>query len=211
MRRFALAVAALLGAPSLAFAQAAPPQPPAPATMTREALNDEVTQLRTIVQRRAVRPQRPAGCVSAESRQFDFWVGEWDVSPTGSQSGVTVAESSITLTDQGCVIIEHWRPFGGGHGHSINSYDATDRKWHQAWADANGTRTDYAGGLDSAGVMRFDHLGPASQGQPPGKRRMSFQRMDERTVRQWGEVFDEAKQTWIVEWDFTYRRRNGTR
>ncbi len=211
--RYAIAAALMASiSPTLATAQA-PQQapPPAPNTMSRQALRDEVTQQRAIIQGRAVRPQRPEGCVSPESRQFDFWVGEWDVSPSGSTLGVTVAESSITLTDQGCVIIEHWRPFGGGHGHSINIYDPIDKKWHQTWADANGTRTEYSGAIDSENVLRLDNLGPVAQDQSPGRRRMNFRRIDERTVRQWGEVFDDATQAWTVEWDFTYRRRAGTR
>lgn len=210
--RFAIVTALMLSiSPALASAQTAQQAPPpAPNTMSRQELRDEVTQQRAIIQGRAVRPQRPAGCVSPESRQFDFWLGEWDVSPSGSTSGVTVAESSITLTDQGCVIIEHWRPFGGGHGHSINVYDPADQKWHQTWADANGSRTEFSGVLDNEGVLRLDNLGPSAQGQSPGRRRMNFQRIDDRTVRQWGEVFDDAAQTWNVEWDFTYRRRAGT-
>ncbi len=186
-------------------------QPPAPETMSRQQLREEVTDLRAIVQRRAVIPARPAGCAGAEARGFDFWLGEWDVSPTGSASGVTVAESSITLHDQGCVIIEHWRPFGGGHGHSINGYDATDGKWHQTWIDANGQRTEFAGVVDAEGVLRFDVLGPPQQGQPPGARRMNFQRIDANTVRQWGDLAPEAGGDLVIEWDFTYRRRAGTR
>lgn len=210
--RFAIVTSFLLSISSaLASAQTAQQTPPpSPDTMSRQELRDEVTQQRAIIQGRAVRPQRPGGCVSSESRQFDFWLGEWDVSPSGSTSGVIVAESSITLTDQGCVIIEHWRPFGGGHGHSINMYDPVDHKWHQTWADASGSRTEYSGALDSEGVLRLDNLGPSAQGQSPGRRRMNFQRIENRTVRQWGEVFDDLAQTWKVEWDFTYRRRAGT-
>lgn len=179
--------------------------------MSRQQLREEVTRLRAIVQGRAVLPRRPPGCTSAEARAFDFWLGEWDVSPTGSTSGVTIAESSITLHDQGCVIMENWRPFGGGHGHSINGYDATDGKWHQTWIDSNGQRTEFAGAVDAEGVLRFDVLGPPQQGQPPGARRMNFQRLDANTVRQWGDLAPEGGGELVVEWDFTYRRRAGTR
>lgn len=195
--------------PVAALAQTTPPAP-APQTMSREALREEVTRLRAIVQGRAVQPRRPGGCVSPESRQFDFWVGEWDVSPSGSTSAVTVAESSIILADQGCVIIEHWRPFGGGHGHSINMYDAGDQKWHQTWADSNGQRTEFAGAVDAEGVLRFDVLGPPQPGQARGHRRMNFQRIDENTVRQWGDFTPEAGGEMVVEWDFTYHRRPGS-
>jgi hypothetical protein len=191
-----------------AFAQT-PPQQPDPAAMSRQQLRDEVTRLRGIVQGRAVLPQRPAGCTSAENRQFDFWLGEWDVSPTGSTSGVTIAESSITSQDQGCVILEEWRPFGGAHGHSLNIYDASDQRWRQTWADATGRRTEYAGVLDGEGVLRFDNLSNTGPGaQPGGRARMNFQRIDADTVRQWGERFDAETNAWVVTWDLTYKRRS---
>lgn len=209
MRSLFALVCLLLIAPAGALAQTR--QPVDPAAMSPRQLREELTNLRGLVQGRAVLPARPPGCTSTESRQFDFWLGEWDVSPTGVSSGATVAESSITLTDQGCVIIEEWRPFGDGHGHSINMYDTSDQKWHQTWADASGRRTEYAGTLDSSGVLRLDNLGPPLPGQTPGRRRMNFQRIDENTVRQWSEVYDDAAGSWTVAWDFTYRRRPSLR
>lgn len=193
---------------TLAFAQSAQqrPAPKLPGAMTRQALEDEVARSRAIIQGGAVMPRRPAGCTSAESRQFDFWLGEWDVSP--AESSVIVAESSISLHDQGCVILENWRPFRDAHGHSINVYDSLDKKWHQTWADASGVRTEYAGALDADGVLRLDNLSPPQPGAPTGHQRMNFQRVDANTVRQWGEAYSEASQTWTTNWSFTYRRRD---
>jgi hypothetical protein len=116
------------------------------------------------------------------------------------------------MHDQGCVMLEYWRPFGGAHGHSINIYDATDQKWHQTWADATGRRTEYAGTLID-GVMYLDMLNPppGPNGAAPARQRMNYQAIDENTVRQWGESFDPASGAWTVSWDLTYRRRAGTR
>jgi hypothetical protein len=175
--------------------------------MDRQALENEVARSRAIIQGGAVTPRRPAGCTSAESRQFDFWLGEWDVSP--GDSPVVIADSTITLHDQGCVILENWRPFRNAHGHSINIYDAADGKWHQTWADASGTRIEYGGSLDVAGIMRLEDLSSSAQGKPPQRQRMNFQRVDESTVRQWGETFDAAQKKWTTTWSFTYRRRGG--
>lgn len=74
MRRAIIIALVLSALPALALAQTAQQAPPAPNTMSRQELRDEIVQLRAIIQGRAVRPQRPAGCVSPESRQFDFWV-----------------------------------------------------------------------------------------------------------------------------------------
>ncbi|MBY0563545.1 MAG: hypothetical protein K2P58_05085 [Hyphomonadaceae bacterium] len=131
MMRVAIAAAALVLCGASAWAQQQHPTPVE--SMSRQQLREELTRLRALAQGRAVLPQRPAGCTASEHRQFDFWLGEWDVSPSSAASGATIAESSVTLADQGCVIIEHWRPFGGAHGHSLNMYDPATQAWHQTW------------------------------------------------------------------------------
>ena len=208
MTRILIAALAFSAWSGIATAQQAPQAPPDPASMSRQQLRDEVTTLRRIVQSGAVRPQRPPGCTSAESRQFDFWLGEWDVSPSVATSGIIVAESSITSHAQGCVIMENWRPLRGAHGLSINSYDTTDSAWHQTYVDATGGRTEYKGVLHD-GVLAMDNL-TAAQGSAPVQSRMSFQRIDDNTVRQWGEQFDPATNAWTSQFDLTYRRRAGT-
>jgi hypothetical protein len=175
--------------------------------MSRQALQAEVAASRPYIQSGGVHGARGVGCTGAESRQFDFWVGEWDVTTSGTN--VLVAESTITMDDQGCDILEFWRPFTGAHGHSINAYDSSDRKWHQMWVDATGRVTPYAGTFHD-GVMYLDNLGPPPPGAPANlRRRMNFQQLDPNTVRQWGERFDEHTQSWAIAWDLTYHRRAG--
>lgn len=198
--------AALLCIAGAATAAAQTPQQE-PRTMSRGALEKEVARLRAIVSGGAVLPQRPPGCTAVEHRQFDFWLGDWDVHP--GQSPVVIAESTVTLHDQGCVLLEHWRPFRNAHGHSINIYDAAEGRWRQTWADASGTRTEYAGSIDAGGVMRLDNLGRNPAGASPARQRMNFQRIDANTVRQWGETYDEAQKSWTTTWSFIYRRRGG--
>jgi hypothetical protein len=183
--------------PMHAIAQATG-QPPPPSAMSRQELESEVTRLRAYVRRGAVLPRRSPGCLAPENRQFDFWVGEWDVTRTAN--GDVVAESTIELIDQGCAINEHWRPFRSAHGDSLSIYDAGDRRWHQTYVDATGRRTEMSGGLDPQGVMRFD--------LPPGgaSTRMSYQRLDGNSVRQWGDHRD-TNGNWVVDFDFTYRKR----
>ena len=178
--------------------------------MSRQQLRDEVTRLRGFVNNGAVQPVRPPGCSAAEKRQFDFWVGEWQVAPSGVQTPMTIGESTISMNAQGCVLMEYWRPYAGTSGHSLNVYDATDQKWHQSWADATGRRTEYAGSFQD-GVMRLDMENPpAGANGVVQAQRMNFQAVDANTVRQWGETLDPASNTWTVSWDLTYRRRPGT-
>ena len=64
-------------------------------------------------------PSPAAACTASENRQFDFWVGRWDVyGPKGRQ----VAHSLIEKLYNGCGIRENWMPLAGGNGGSLNIY-----------------------------------------------------------------------------------------
>ena len=52
--------------------------------------------------------QPPPACAAPEHRQFDFWVGYWDVYPT-AQPETKVANSLIERLYGGCTIGENWR------------------------------------------------------------------------------------------------------
>ena len=47
----------------------------------------------------------PPACTAPEHRQFDFWVGYWDVYPTGKEK--LVAHSLIEKLYAGCTIREN--------------------------------------------------------------------------------------------------------
>ena len=208
MLAFSAGLATAVQAQTAAPAPAQQPQRPVPpAEMDRAALEAEVAAARPFIRNGGVRAVRPAGCTGAEQRQFDFWLGEWDVSPTGQT--FVLAESTISLHGQGCVIMENWRPLAGAHGYSINMYDAADGKWHQTYGDATGRRTVFAGAMDGE-VLRLENLSAPPPSAPPDlRRRMNFQRIDADTVHQWGETFRDG--VWTTTFDFTYRRRPGTR
>ncbi len=198
----------LLAIGTAAHGQPQPP-PPDPASMARADLEAEVKKLRGLALAGAVARQRPTGCTTVDQRGFDFWLGEWDVSATGSTD--LVAESSITLHDQGCAIVESWRPFQGASGHSINGYDVVAKQWSQTWIDATGRVTHYAGPVHD-GTLAMDVIDSAPAfGGKFTRNRMNFRPVDANTVRQWGEGYDPSKQAWVTSWDLTYRRRAGAR
>ena len=58
-----------------------------------------------------VAPAQPA-CTAAEHRQFDFWIGEWDVQVSGQPAG----SNSVQLILSDCVIMENWSGAGGNFG-----------------------------------------------------------------------------------------------
>jgi hypothetical protein len=91
-----------------------------------------------------------------EHRQFDFWVGEWDVhDPAGRKAGT----NSVRKMPGGCVLFESWTSVSGSPGQSLNFYDPTRRKWVQIWVDARASVLRIEGEFRE-GAMRLagDHV-----------------------------------------------------
>ena len=94
--------------------------------------------------------QQPTACSASPYRQFDFWLGDWEV--TNAQ-GTVVGTNTIRKILNGCVLHEHWRSANGGSGQSHNIYNLQTGKWHQSWVDDNGQLLLLDGGLDDRGRM----------------------------------------------------------
>src|ERR1041385_4876989 len=62
---------------------------------------------------------RPSACAGPEHRQFDFWIGRWDVfdTKTGARAGSSVIERLYA----GCALRENWSE-DGFTGGSLNAF-----------------------------------------------------------------------------------------
>ena len=86
----------------------------------------------------------PPACTSPLHRQFDFWLGTWDVTGT---NGAFAGTNRIELADAGCTLYESWASGRGGYtGRSLNSV-GPDGKWHQTWVDSSGGRLELRGAI----------------------------------------------------------------
>lgn len=89
-------------------------------------------------------------CSTSEHREFDFWLGDWEVR---SREGQVLGRNSITRI-AACGLLESWRGAGGGEGVSVNAYDPARGKWTQRWVGAGGAVLWLEGGLiDGAMVL----------------------------------------------------------
>src|SRR4030095_10921788 len=83
-------------------------------------------------------------CGAAEYRQFDFWVGEWQVhTPDGKRAGTNHIEREY----DGCVVHERYTGAKTYRGESLNTYDPHRKVWHQTWVDNQGLLLLLEGGL----------------------------------------------------------------
>jgi hypothetical protein len=91
-----------------------------------------------------------APCESASHREFDFWLGTWQVKrPDGKVVGLNRIESEYG----GCAVHEHYAGAGGYRGESINAWDAARKVWHQTWVDSGGLLLVLEGGLRGGSMV----------------------------------------------------------
>ncbi len=178
--RWALAVVAF----SALGAQDAPPTPPPPAPPA----------------------PAPAPCSAPEFRQFDFWIGEWEVTANGSVAGT----NDIRRVLDGCALHESWKGAGGMSGNSLNAYDATAGEWHQTWVDDRGSVLRLSGAFkDGKMVLSGRRPVPGSPGVTAAHR-ITWQETAPRQVRQLWEVSRDGGSTWQVMFDGLYRPRRAS-
>ena len=152
---------------------------------------------------KAKRNQQPCE-YRAESRQFDFWIGDWKVSP--SEGGGQVGASHIEKTLGGCVIWENWTSLATGYsGKSYNTYNPDLQRWEQFWVDNQGGMIHFYGGLKD-GVMDFWTDDMPQPGGEKLRRHLQFFRLSADKVRQFSQGSTDGGKTWKVEYDFTYVR-----
>jgi hypothetical protein len=146
---------------------------------------------------------KPA-CTGPEHRQFDFWLGAWDVK---NPAGKLVGTNEITSELGGCVLQEHWKGMGGSMGMSFNIYDASDRTWHQIWVDGSGSLLNLAGAF-SEGKMILSGT-TRGAGDAVTQERITWTPQDGGRVRQLWEQSKDGGATWTVAFDGTYQKRAG--
>ena len=141
----------------------------------------------------------PPACADTAYHQLDFWVGNWDVYPTGKDK--LVAHSLIESV-YGCGIRENWMPLNKQPGGSLSVYVPAEKHWEQFWIDSQGSRAFFTGGwTGSAMVITGKWGGPLV--------RMSYSKNADGSVRQFGEQSTDDGKTWAPSFDFTYRPSKG--
>lgn len=151
----------------------------------------------------------PVDCTDADHSAFDFWIGDWDVRPTGSDT--VIAHSIISEAAGGCAIREDYRQTigpGGApsdyQGASFSVFDTTSGTWRQFYIDSAGAVTVFEGGPISDGAMVL-----VAPGKAPGElRSMTLTPQPDGSVRQVGALSVDNGTSWSPgTYDFTYRRR----
>ena len=75
-------------------------------------------------------------CSSKEYKQFDFWIGNWNVYNTNNQ---LIGTNKIVRMNNACTIQENWESkTSSNKGTSYNYYNNKDKSWNQLWISNTG-------------------------------------------------------------------------
>lgn len=184
---------------------------PAPAVLNQLKSSDDFKPLRDDARFQAI-VERLTPCSSEEYKQFDFWVGDWDVR---NAAGQVIGHNRISKRHGGCVVQEDWEGAGGGTGSSFNVYDQQTKQWHQFWVDAsgvNGFSSEKEGG--PATIRGGFHDGAMVLTSNPdtlpsiGLVRGTWRQLPDGRVRQTFERSTDGGKTWTSTFDGFYSKRS---
>lgn len=143
-------------------------------------------------------------CQDIAFRHFDFWLGQWDVTPAGSTE--PTATNKISSTYDGCVVLEEYTA-GAFTGTSLSFYDSVQDKWHQTWMSNAGGALYIEGGLNDAGAMVLSDKDLPISETSGTVNRTTWMPQTDGTVRQLWENSTDKGETWTVVFDGMYKRQ----
>jgi hypothetical protein len=152
-------------------------------------------------------PAAESACPDPRARQFDFWVGDWDV--YNREGNAVVGHSVVETILDDCVLQESWEGVSGSAGTSLNFFDPDRQAWRQLWVWREGTTLELAGAF-ADGRMVLEGAGKADDGTPRRNRISWFDNPDD-SVRQLWEVSADDGATWEVVFDGLYLPAGGRR
>jgi hypothetical protein len=154
-----------------------------------------------------VEPVKP--CSEPEYRQFDFWVGDWELSWPASETsegkpGRGMNRIAQALDD--CVIVENFngKPGLDLRGMSVSTFNKRTGKWQQTWVDSAGGYLDFIGEFQDGQMV----LVREAVVSPTRKflQRMVWKNIQRDSLDWSWERSDDGGETWKVLWPIHYMR-----
>jgi hypothetical protein len=137
----------------------------------------------------------------AEARQFDFWLGEWDLTWGEGERGT----NHISLILDGMVIQEEFDgPSISLKGLSVSTFNTRLGQWQQTWVDNSGGYLDFSGGF-ADGKMILSREADV-EGKPIMQRMVFYNIAEDELDWNW-ERSGDGGETWQLVWHIHYQRR----
>jgi hypothetical protein len=150
-------------------------------------------------------PQMSAACSGEKYRQFDFWLGDWDL--VGGD-GKKTADDKVVMVLGGCGVQENWTGTKSGQGLSFSAYDPATKRWHQTLMDDGGAVLNLEGEFADGKMILV--------GQRPSQRekgvtithRIAWTPLPNHSVKQVWENSTNGGRTWRLVSEGTYVKKS---
>jgi hypothetical protein len=152
--------------------------------------------------------QHVAPCTEAQQKQFDFWLGNWDLTWPGEKPGETGhGTNSINRILDDCVVNEN---FSGAdsmrlRGSSVSVFDVHSGKWKQTWVDNEGGYLDFVGEFTGSQMILSREV--RRPDATTVKQRMVWKNIGPDELDWSWESSKDGGKSWEVVWPIHYKRR----
>ncbi|MCB0264087.1 MAG: DUF1579 family protein [Calditrichaeota bacterium] len=153
--------------------------------------------------------QKP--CSAPEARQFDFWIGEWELTWPGGQGGTPEGQTGRGVNHVvqylgECVIFENFSFADSSFiGKSWSVYNLQKQLWQQTWVDNSGGYLLFTGGF-ADGKMEL-RTAPFQRNGVTYVSRMVFRNIAANAFDwDWQRSADNGE-TWQDVWNIHYQRK----
>jgi len=141
-------------------------------------------------------------CSEIEASQFDFWVGEWNLTWNDTITGTNVIAKEMG----DCVIHENFSdPTSKFFGQSVSVYNPATKQWEQTWVDNQGSYMAFTGGFNE-GKMTLSRSAIGKKGNKVMQRMVFFNITRSSLDWSWEASPDDGK-TWNQNWLIHYKRK----
>ncbi len=140
-------------------------------------------------------------CSSTQAREFDFWLGEWEVSAKGKLAG----SNKISRAAGDCALLEEYQSQSGYSGKSLNFFNAELGKWQQVWVGSAGDILVLTGEYQTGKMILAGQT--TQDGKTVENRITWFNNASAGTVRQLWESSKDAGKTWETVFDGLYSKK----
>lgn len=167
----------------------------------------------------ALAQHRADWCPEPEARQFDFWLGEWDVQnhnrPPNSDNWFATGQATnrVYTVLGGCAVVEHWRGYAfpqAGHivGFSVRAWNPDAGRWEAALYWPIGPNAAFgtpSGGADGDNLVLTNQFSG-----PDGSTvhsRLLFTDIAEDSFTWTNGISRDGGDTWQASWRMEFTRR----
>jgi hypothetical protein len=142
---------------------------------------------------------KPGACAgNSESRQLDYWYGNWAMTDRGGASANSISNVSLSLDK--CLFVERWDSGKGHTAEKMFAYSPDDKTWYGMFADNEGRAHIFLNGTVASGTAEFHGTSRGPNGEEVLNKLRIVQIQPNGLVETWEKSMDHG-----VKWTTVYR------